>query len=94
MVNVERSPVRFTVDPDGHFAALQAAESEGWSLGGVYHSHPRSRPVPSRHDLAAALDPRWIHLIVGLAGEVPEVRGWRIVAGQATEIPTTIVEDE
>lgn len=92
VVNVERSPVRFTVDPDGHFAAMQAAEKQGWSLGGAYHSHPRSSPVPSRRDLAAALDPHWIHLIVGLAAGVPEIRGWRIVGGQATEI--LVEEDE
>jgi hypothetical protein len=50
--------------------------------------------VPSRSDLAGALDAGWIHLIVSLAGSVPQLRGWRIVAGEATEIPMTIVEDE
>lgn len=94
VVNVERSPVRFTVDPDGHFAALQAAESQGWSLGGVYHSHPRSSPVPSRTDLEGALDPEWVHLIVGLTEPVPQIRGWRIVAGHATEIRFVILEDQ
>ncbi|HEX5631540.1 MAG TPA: M67 family metallopeptidase [Acidimicrobiia bacterium] len=85
--NVERSPVRFTVDPDGHFSALRSAEAQGWALGGVYHSHPRSTPVPSRTDLTGALDPEWVHLIVGLVAGVPEVRAWRIVGGEAIEVP-------
>ncbi len=93
VVNIERSPVRFTVDPDGHFAALRSAEARGWALGGVYHSHPRSTPVPSRTDLAGALDPQWFHVIAGLAGDAPEVRAWRIVGGVAIEAPITIQED-
>lgn len=93
VVNVERSPVRFTVDPDGHFAALRDAEAQGWTLGGGYHSHPRSSPVPSRSDLAGALDPDWIHLIVGLAGENAAVRGWRIVGGAAIEVAITQEEE-
>jgi proteasome lid subunit RPN8/RPN11 len=90
VANVERSPVRYTVDPDGHFAALRAAEESGWSLGGAYHSHPRSAAVPSRSDVAGALDPQWLHLIVGLAGPEPELRAWRIVAGDAVEVPVVI----
>ena len=90
VANMERSPVRYTVDPDGHFTALRSAEAEGWSLGGVYHSHPRSAPVPSRSDIAGALDPGWVYVIVGLAGMTPELRAWRIVGGDAVEVAVTI----
>jgi proteasome lid subunit RPN8/RPN11 len=90
VVNVDRSPVRYTVDPDGHFAALRVAESEGWSLGGVYHSHPRSAAVPSRSDVAGALDADWVHLIVSLAGAAPELRAWRIVGSQLVEVAMLI----
>jgi proteasome lid subunit RPN8/RPN11 len=47
LANVEHSPVRFTIDPDGHFAALQHAEGAGWRIGGDFHSHPRSAAQPS-----------------------------------------------
>jgi proteasome lid subunit RPN8/RPN11 len=92
VANMERSPVRYTVDPDGHFAALRAAESRGWSLGGVYHSHPRSAAVPSRSDVAGALDPNWVHLIVSLAGATPELRAWRIVGADPLEVAVLIGE--
>ncbi len=88
--NLDRSQVRFTVDPDGHFAALQDAERRGWELGGAFHSHPRSAAQPSRTDIAGALDPGWVHLIVGLGGADPELRAWRVVAGEATEVPVVI----
>jgi proteasome lid subunit RPN8/RPN11 len=85
--NVERSPTAFTVDPDGHFAALTDAESRGWSVGGVFHSHPQGPAAPSPTDLAAGMDPEWIHVIVGLGRPgSPEVRAWRIEDGEAVEV--------
>jgi len=92
LANVEQSPVRFTVDPDGHFAALRHAESNGWHLGGDFHSHPRSGAMPSRTDVAGALDPEWLHLIVGLGAATPELRAWRIAAGAVREEPIEVVE--
>ncbi|HAX81025.1 MAG TPA: hypothetical protein DCY40_00460 [Actinobacteria bacterium] len=91
--NVERSPVRFTIDPDGHFAALRHTEAMGWIIGGDFHSHPRSAALPSRTDVAGALDPDWLHVIVGLAGEVAEVRAWRIRSGEVTEEPVAVTGD-
>ncbi len=87
--NIDISPVRFTVDPDGHFAAIGHAESNGWLIGGAFHSHPRSAPEPSRADIAGALDPTWVHLIVGLGGDVPVLKAWRIRDGQALEVAVT-----
>ena len=89
VVNVDQSPFRFTVEPGGHFAAISHAESNGWEIGGAFHSHPQSAPEPSRTDIAGALDPLWLHLIVGLGGEVPELRAWRIVEGKAYEQAVT-----
>lgn len=91
--NVERSPVRFTIDPDGHFAALRHAEARGWIIGGDFHSHPRSAALPSRTDVAGALDPDWMHVIVGLGGAVVEVRAWRIRCGEVTEEPVAVIGD-
>ena len=88
LTNVDASPTSFTVDPDEHFAALTDAESRGWSLGGSFHSHPRTDPVPSRTDIARALEPQWVYVIVGpVEPGPPDVRAWRIVAGKAREEP-------
>ncbi|MEX1208528.1 MAG: M67 family metallopeptidase [Acidimicrobiia bacterium] len=90
--NVDRSPFSFTVDPDQHFASLIDAESNGWSLGGSFHSHPRTGAVPSQTDISRALEPDWVYLIVGLADpEIPELRGWWIRAGMAVEEPIEVV---
>jgi [CysO sulfur-carrier protein]-S-L-cysteine hydrolase len=83
--NLDRSPAGYTVPPQQHHDALVAAEAKGWTLGGSFHSHPLTRPVPSRRDIAAALDPEWIQLIVGLGGEI-DIRAWRIRGGRVTEV--------
>ena len=90
LANVEHSPVRFTVDPDGHYAALRQAEAAGWRIGGDFHSHPRSPALPSRTDVVGALDPEWLHVIVGLGGGQPEVRAWWIRSGEVVEAPVEV----
>lgn len=76
--NLDRSEVRFTVAPEEHFGAIRHAESCGWRIGGSFHSHPESAAFPSARDIAGALDPGWLYVVVGLANGVPEVRGYRI----------------
>jgi proteasome lid subunit RPN8/RPN11 len=75
--NADPSPRRFTVPPEQHYAALEAATSKGWVLGGSFHSHPGGRAEPSSADIAGALDPDWVYIVIGLRSE-PEVRAWRI----------------
>ena len=84
--NVDRSPVRFTVAPREHFGAIKHAERHGWTIAGSFHSHPESAAFPSGRDIAGALDPEWLYLIVGLAGPAPEVRAFRIRDYQVTEV--------
>src|SRR3972149_2065369 len=80
------------VDADGHFAALCHAEGNGWQIGGAFHSHPRSAAAPSRTDVAGALDPDWVYLIVGPGGGASWARGWRIRGGGGVEEPITPIE--
>ena len=85
--NVDQSPLRFTVDPTEHFFALRHAERSGWEIAGDFHSHPASAAEPSANDVAGALDPTWIHVIVGVAAErQPEVRAYRIMDGDVSEV--------
>ncbi len=72
--NADRSPTSYTVDPADHIGALLDAESKGWELGGVYHSHPNGPAELSDIDRAKALEPEWIHVVVGFGGGEPEVR--------------------
>ena len=82
LTNRESSPYRFTVDPNEHYRAMRHAERNGWEIAGVFHSHPKSAPLPSAADIAGALDPDWLYVIVGLQRpDVPEVRSFRIRDG-------------
>lgn len=83
--NAQASPSSYTVPPDEHFAALSDAESKGWELGGVFHSHPEGTAEMSMVDVMAALEPEWVYLVVGLRSE-PTVRGWVVGGGTVEEI--------
>jgi proteasome lid subunit RPN8/RPN11 len=82
LTNADPSPVSYTVDPDEHFSALRHAESRGWEIAGVFHSHPRGPAAPSMVDVQAALDPDWVYLVVA----PEELRGFRIRSGAITEL--------
>lgn len=84
--NVDRSRVRFTVAPREHFGANKHAESQGWTIAGSFHSHPESAAFPSGRDIEGALDPEWLYVIVGLAGDLPDVRAFRIRDYRVSEI--------
>lgn len=84
--NIDASPSSFTVPPEEHYEALQDAESRGWEIGGVFHSHPSGTARPSMVDVMAARDPEWLYLVVGLSGE-PEIKAWRIREGEISEVP-------
>jgi proteasome lid subunit RPN8/RPN11 len=80
MRNLARGRTRYEVDPAGHIAlrrVLRAIEP-GLEIVGAYHSHPRGPAVPSETDVAEALYPDWIYVIVGLGGRRPEVRAFEI----------------
>ncbi|MGH8950266.1 MAG: Mov34/MPN/PAD-1 family protein [Acidimicrobiia bacterium] len=82
LTNADPSPVSYTVDPDEHFHALLHAESRGWELGGVFHSHPQGPAMPSMTDVEASLEPDWMYLIAAPG----EIRGFWIKAGVIEEM--------
>lgn len=81
LTNVDPSPVSYTADPDEHFHALRHAESLGWEIAGVFHSHPRGPAMPSMIDVRSALEPEWVYVIAAPG----EMRGFRIRDGQVEE---------
>ena len=58
----------------------------------IYHSHTRSAPYPSQTDINLAFHPDAIYLIVGLAGDAPELRAYRIVDGRVDDAELVIEE--
>jgi proteasome lid subunit RPN8/RPN11 len=82
LTNVDPSPFSYTIDPDEHFSALVHAESHGWVITGVFHSHPGGDAVPSLIDVQSALEPGWMYLIAAPG----EIRGFTIRAGTVEEV--------
>ncbi len=70
--------------------AEMAADDDGLSIIGVFHSHTHSEPYPSPTDVAQAPDPEWHYVIVSLKREAPETRSYRIVDGSIAEEPIAV----
>jgi len=86
--NATPSPHAYTLDPEQHFRALRDAESRGWRLAGVFHSHPEGPSVPSSADVAGALEPEWLYVVVSLEDPArPGIRGFWIRDGVVSEEP-------
>lgn len=82
--NTDASPVSFTIEPEGHFAALTEAEARGWELMGAFHSHVEGPAYPSRRDVAGAAEPDWVWIVVGPMSGTPQLRAFRIRDGVVT----------
>jgi proteasome lid subunit RPN8/RPN11 len=76
--NLATDPHRFLIDPKDHIDARREARARAFDVVGFYHSHPHSAAVPSETDLAEASYPHHLYLIVGLAGEQPDSRLYRL----------------
>jgi proteasome lid subunit RPN8/RPN11 len=86
--NLAHSAYRFDMDSQAVLAMGLAADDGG---AVIYHSHTRSAPVPSETDMNfAAQWPGVDWLIVGLKGDEPEIRNWRIADGVATEVEVRV----
>jgi len=90
--NISAQPQRlFTMDPARQIDAQRRMRECGEELFAVYHSHPHSPPEPSATDLAQAAYPEALYLIVSLSTrDVPEMRGFRLQNGEATQVQLEI----
>ena len=86
LTNIAHSAVNYVIDPSEHFGALRDAESKGWELVGVFHSHTHSPAYPSSTDVALAVEPDWLYVLVGMERiDALSVRGFRIRDCRITE---------
>ena len=86
LTNIAHSPVNYVIDPSEHFGAMRDAESKGWELVGVFHSHTHSPAYPSSTDVALAVEPDWLYVLVGMERiDALSVRGFRIRDCRITE---------
>ena len=75
--NDDDSPTSYTIPPQEHFDALMDAESNGWRLGGVFHSHPNGPAQMSSTDLGKVTEPDWVYVVVDLSRDEPGLSAWR-----------------
>ncbi len=88
--NSAASPLRYEMDGMEQYRVQTAIEDAGQQLGAIYHSHTRSAPYPSQTDINFAAGwPGVEWVIVGTAGEEPEVRSYLIDGARVTEVPVT-----
>ena len=88
----EQRPDRcgFHMDPTGQFRAIRSFEDSGREVTGIFHSHPRTSPVPSVDDVRLSSYPEAVHLIVSTKDrDRPELGAWRIVGDVAYRIDVT-----
>jgi proteasome lid subunit RPN8/RPN11 len=89
--NIFASRKRFEIDGKELLGTLSEFEGEGWELGAIYHSHTHTDPRPSQTDINFAANwPGLEWVIVGLAGEEPEVRCYLIEGGEVRDVPLQV----
>jgi len=71
--------VAYEAAPEDLFAAQRQMRERGEQLLAIYHSHPRAtEPQPSATDVRLAYYPLAIYFIIGLAGDKPVMRAFKI----------------
>ncbi len=76
VTNSLHDPFRFRMDPEEELKAFLLAESKGWDILAVYHSHPYGISTPSASDLQELTLPGIIYLIWYQAGHEWTCRGF------------------
>ncbi|MDH3517766.1 MAG: M67 family metallopeptidase [Acidimicrobiia bacterium] len=82
LTNSDHSERSFTIEESESYSAFLHADRSGWSISGVFHSHPRGPDVLSDRDLDGAVDSGWLHVLVSPGG----LRAFRVEGGAAVEV--------
>src|SRR3954468_107211 len=80
--NARHSPLAYEIAPQELLRVHDRLAEEDLEVGALYPPHPPPEPVPSQPDINLAFYPEAVYIIVGLAGDEPDVRAFRIVDGE------------
>lgn len=91
--NVDPLPAtRFRLDPAVHVRIIRRLRGTPRTIAGCYHSHPATAALPSPADVAEALYPDFVWVIVSLVDpDEPAVAAFRITAGGCTRLALEVV---
>ena len=88
--NADASARTYTVDPRDMLRASRVADARGDEIVGVWHSHTHTDAYPSPTDVAQAVDPGWLYVIVSLRDDAPVLRAYRIVDERIAEVAVAL----
>jgi proteasome lid subunit RPN8/RPN11 len=93
MTNAARSPTFYEFDSTEQFRVWQEMDERDEEPVVIYHSHTATEAYPSRTDITLASEPGAHYVLVSTREPtVAEFRSYRILDGQVTEEPVTVVE--
>lgn len=86
MVNIEKSPSFFSMNPDEQFKVNKDIRNLGFEMIGLYHSHVRSQAYPSTEDVELAFYPEVSYVILSVQDlSNPVIRSFKIEEGKISE---------
>src|SRR5690349_17385881 len=88
--NAAASPLRYEIDGADQYRIQMEMDRSELELGAIYHSHTRTDPYPSQTDINLAFYPESLYVIVGLAGDAPQVRAYTIRDGRVADAELTV----
>jgi [CysO sulfur-carrier protein]-S-L-cysteine hydrolase len=93
MTNAARSPTFYEFDSTEQFRVWREMDDHDEEPVVIYHSHTATEAYPSRTDVSYANEPGAHYVLVSTRDpDQAEFRSFRIVEGQVTEEPVTVVE--
>jgi [CysO sulfur-carrier protein]-S-L-cysteine hydrolase len=93
MLNAERSPTFYRFDSLEQLRVWREMDDRDEEPVVIYHSHTATEAYPSRTDVSYANEPGAHYVLVSTRDPATaEVRSYRILDGQVTEEPVTVVE--
>ena len=93
MLNAARSPTFYEFDSIDLLKLYREMDDLDEVPAVIYHSHTATEAYPSRTDISYASEPGAHYVLVSTREEhQTEFRSYRIVDGQVTEEPVTVVE--
>ena len=93
MMNAARSPTFYEFDSTEQFQVWKQMDERDEEPVVIYHSHTATEAYPSRTDISYAGEPGAHYVLVSTRDpDSTEFRSYRILDGQVTEEPVTVVE--
>ena len=92
-VEVQRPERAFRLGHRAHIKAVGLECVGEARIAGFYHSHPAGPSRPSLRDAEEANGDQ-VHLILGMAGDLPETAAWRWEGEGFVGEPLEVTEDE